>query len=450
MFKNEMPISRKCLKEGLPKGMYWLGTMVTGNHLLEQLCPQVFRHFTLSPECAERMNPQAPVLATGVSDGAFVASVNAVAQKYLYGQAVLAVSVEEKVWLGRRADPEEMSEQTRLLVRVLRATPNSSITLSTITSLDLRLKRALRSHPDSVEHQEAMKTAQRVFTDLEEMGFGTLSTTEDGGWVLRKFDISSIGSSQWKFLQYNRIPAWLFGESVNGHPSTSRAAPLQESRAGATGDTQANGGTRSTAPPAKTESGASGVAAAETRGVHRQGASRTPRRGEADTSGKPTPPPAGAPMAFKETGECAAAAPEAQRRSSMPRMVPGEASTPALPPPSVPSGPPVLKMVEGYPRVLLPRDRPATTKEARDRVYGAMQVLGATAVVTDVKPIDTSRCFRVKATCRGTRDAACPVIWNVERFAYTASPCTVFEYPNGRDESGGRADPNGRVGRAGH
>ena len=67
MFKNEMPISRKCLKEGLPKGMYWLGTMVTGNNLLEQLCPQVFRHFTLPPERAERMSPQAPVLATAVA-----------------------------------------------------------------------------------------------------------------------------------------------------------------------------------------------------------------------------------------------------------------------------------------------------------------------------------------------------------------------------------------------
>ena len=45
MFKNEMPIGRKCLKEGLPKGMYWLGTMIMTNHLMEQLCPHVFEHF---------------------------------------------------------------------------------------------------------------------------------------------------------------------------------------------------------------------------------------------------------------------------------------------------------------------------------------------------------------------------------------------------------------------
>ena len=116
----------------MPKGMQWLGTMLMSNHLLEQVCPAVFEHFAMDPECAERLNGKVPKVSASISDGAFVASVNAVCQKHLRGLAVLAASVEEKVRLGRSAEPEGISEQTRLLVRVLRATPNSSITLATI------------------------------------------------------------------------------------------------------------------------------------------------------------------------------------------------------------------------------------------------------------------------------------------------------------------------------
>ena len=64
MFKNELPLKKKCLKEAMPKGLYWLGTMVMANSLLEQLCPKVFAHFSDSAHSAEsrRTNLFAPVL----------------------------------------------------------------------------------------------------------------------------------------------------------------------------------------------------------------------------------------------------------------------------------------------------------------------------------------------------------------------------------------------------
>ena len=89
----------------------------------------------------------------------------------------------------------------------------------------MRLKRALRSAPESDEHEEALEVTQRVFTGLQEMGFGVLGTMEDGSWILRKYDLSSLGASQWAFLRDHRIPAWLFGEPKNGHPSVCREAP---------------------------------------------------------------------------------------------------------------------------------------------------------------------------------------------------------------------------------
>ena len=125
--------------------MYWLGTMIMANHLLEQLFPLVLAHFLLAPAFRDQGQSKPPMLATAVSNGAFVAAVNAVAQKYLYGQAVLATSVEEEVWMGRHAEPTVCSDHTRLLVRVLRATPQSSISISSLASLDLRMKRTLRA-----------------------------------------------------------------------------------------------------------------------------------------------------------------------------------------------------------------------------------------------------------------------------------------------------------------
>ncbi|CAK0832690.1 unnamed protein product, partial [Prorocentrum cordatum] len=193
------------------------------------------------------------------------------------------------------------------------------------------------------------------------MGFGVLGTMEGGSWTLRKYDLSSLSASQWMFLRDYRIPAWLFGGPTRGHSADCREAPRKD------------------------------------------GAAETAADAREQKDSKPASKIGGASLG---AGKGAAAAPEAPRRSSVAKLIPGEAGAPALPPPPVSSEPPVLKMVEGPPRALLPRDRPAATKEARDRARGATQVLGATAEVKDAKPIGASRCFRVKATCRGAADYA--------------------------------------------
>ena len=72
----------------------------------------------------------------------------------------------------------------------------------------------------------------------------------------------------------------------------------------------------------------------------------------------------------------------------------------------------------GYPKVLQPADRPASQKDCRFRVCQVLGGLGERTAVRDVKPIDTSRCFRVRASCKGTRINACPVHWHYTYYKY--------------------------------
>ena len=62
------------------------------------------------------------------------------------------------------------------------------------------MKRALRASEASSEHQEALKRAQRIFADLEDMGFGRVMRHKDGSPGIRKFNVQTLGESQWKCL----------------------------------------------------------------------------------------------------------------------------------------------------------------------------------------------------------------------------------------------------------
>lgn len=63
--------------------MYWLGTAITTNYLLEQCFS-----FALA-------NTMPESLLMNVSDGAFVAAATFVHRRFLAGQAVLAVTAED-------------------------------------------------------------------------------------------------------------------------------------------------------------------------------------------------------------------------------------------------------------------------------------------------------------------------------------------------------------------
>ena len=67
-----------------------------------------------------------------VHDAVFQASVRFAHRRYLAGQAILAVSVKEKVWAGRELSHVVLpGDMVPMLVRILRGSPGSFLTLET-------------------------------------------------------------------------------------------------------------------------------------------------------------------------------------------------------------------------------------------------------------------------------------------------------------------------------
>ena len=77
------------LREAMPKAMYWLGTSIMTNHLVEHLWPSALG-FDIPEEF--------PVTVT---NRCFAASVHFMLKRYLYGQAVVSVTARGQGWLPR-------------------------------------------------------------------------------------------------------------------------------------------------------------------------------------------------------------------------------------------------------------------------------------------------------------------------------------------------------------
>ena len=78
------------LKVSLSKSLYWLGSYMFFNAFLDKFWDDAIMG-----------NVWGDIkLRTKVPDAVFCASVNAVVRKYLTGQAVLAVDIENKSWLA--------------------------------------------------------------------------------------------------------------------------------------------------------------------------------------------------------------------------------------------------------------------------------------------------------------------------------------------------------------
>ena len=155
------------MQESVPKATYWLGTGLMLNHILEELWP-----------LALGTNDQViPSLGEYISDECFVASINMIHRRYLYGQVVLAKTVSECAWVGRHKEPQQyaLDDITPLIVHILRACSAATITEDFIQTVDLSLKRALRKGSEESEHVDARATIGKIFSSLQELGFGTLA-----------------------------------------------------------------------------------------------------------------------------------------------------------------------------------------------------------------------------------------------------------------------------------
>ena len=130
------------LRRAMQKAVYWLGTSIIGNHAGAQLFPHALRG---TP----------PTWTRDVADATFCASVSFMHRRYLYGQAVLGVCVEEQSWLGRESPQlSDPSADLVLLLKVLRGSPGPAIGQDQVVR-ELTLKRVLRLGSPEQRHSPA-------------------------------------------------------------------------------------------------------------------------------------------------------------------------------------------------------------------------------------------------------------------------------------------------------
>ena len=152
--RNIDETSMKPSKEACLKALYWPSTFITLNHLLAELLPRAM---------LQEEDPDLPKLGGTIINESWTAGVCAMFRKYLTGQHVLAVSAKDKAWLGRFADKQhESSSSQRLMMKSLRATAGGVITIDTLSSIDLSLKRALRCK-GTVVFEEAVARVKAMF-----------------------------------------------------------------------------------------------------------------------------------------------------------------------------------------------------------------------------------------------------------------------------------------------
>ena len=200
----------KPFKEACPKALYWLGSYITMNHLLTAFLPRAFAN-----------DPSAHFeLLQTVRDDAWMAGLNGTCRKFLAGQHVLSTTAKERAWIGRRvAAISEYTATEKMMLRLLRCTAGSKLSVASLTAVDISLKRALR-HPGTLAYDEACANIKEVLRVLQERGLGELfeEYSEDkyfpGQQYLHTYTWHSIDTAARKALLDARIPSHLFGACV--------------------------------------------------------------------------------------------------------------------------------------------------------------------------------------------------------------------------------------------
>eukprot|EP00973_Karenia_brevis_P068671 9548344-Karenia_brevis.AAC.1 len=80
-----------------------------------------------------------------------------------------------------------------------------------IQTVDLQLKRSLRSTAGEKAQMQARDKLDRIFASLGELGVGEVQTSRDGQRVFRKLHITHRSSNSLRWIRSNRVPALQFG-----------------------------------------------------------------------------------------------------------------------------------------------------------------------------------------------------------------------------------------------
>ncbi|MCP4243202.1 MAG: hypothetical protein GY772_21820, partial [bacterium] len=194
----------------LPKAMYWLGTSI----LLNTTVGSVW--------AAALAGEDVPQIPTDVPDGAFATAMRFVHTRYLPGQAVLAVSVKEKIWASREVPLQVIAgDVVPMLVRILRGCPGAHISFEAIKCIDLELKRDLRK-PGTPAFAAAQKRLDELWRLIADLGVGQVSRDEHGQLYLRKYHRSALSRNTLDWLEQNRVPGFMHGIG-EAAPATKKA-----------------------------------------------------------------------------------------------------------------------------------------------------------------------------------------------------------------------------------
>lgn len=186
-------------REAMPKAMYWLGTAVLTNHLVANLWPSAL---------GRDLPDEFP---TTVSNECFIASVQFMLKRYLFGQAILSVTSKEQTWLHRRHDFRDAEDDLLpLLLRILRGAPGSVITLEHIFCADLALKRSIEKGSCNAADLARQRIAD-LWLQLKDLGLGELCSS--GGTArFRKYHVGSLSPGCLDWLRKHRVPLSHFGK----------------------------------------------------------------------------------------------------------------------------------------------------------------------------------------------------------------------------------------------
>ena len=154
------------LRDAMLKALCWLGTSLITNQVLDNAFQAMWR----GRHDFDRH----------VSDAAFRAAVRFIARRYLNGIAVVTTCIAEQLWIGMDLQAKPCADDPQnLLLRVLRKSAWSTVTVLSICEADLSLQREAASD-DASTRARARDVCHATLQRLCDLGLGVYIPAREG------------------------------------------------------------------------------------------------------------------------------------------------------------------------------------------------------------------------------------------------------------------------------
>ena len=219
MKRNKRNTESDSMKVSLPKSLYWLGTYIFFNHLLDQFWDRALQDDVWSDI----------TLQDNISDDVFVAAVNAVMRKYMAGQAALAVDVENRSWLPRPAHIDVDDKIPEKLLRILRVSAGARITFEVMLGVIIDWRITQRQAPEgSHQFRDMLSDMRDLLGIAEKFGLGKRHEDERGYPYLHKFLFACLPPPVRDLMRKCRLPGYNWGVCVKTDVEVEAALPTAE------------------------------------------------------------------------------------------------------------------------------------------------------------------------------------------------------------------------------